>query len=152
MDLTPEEIQANIERLRSKMGDARTGGKGTQRRKVKVVSKPTVQFFIYVRVATIKSSRTSSRRWVLNNWALMRSTSSEMTTPSSTSPDHKHMLQSKITLSSFRVSQKPKPSRTCFPISSNNWVQSNTSFSKSSSSKLPAPLAQRMSPTSLNQI
>lgn len=42
MDLTPEEIQANIERLRNKMGDARTGGKGTQRRKVKVVTKPTV--------------------------------------------------------------------------------------------------------------
>lgn len=42
MDLTPEEIQANIERLRNKMGDARTGGKGSQRRKVKVVSKPAV--------------------------------------------------------------------------------------------------------------
>lgn len=46
MDLTPEEIQANIERLRNKMGDARTGGKGSQRRKVKVVSKPTVSLYL----------------------------------------------------------------------------------------------------------
>jgi hypothetical protein len=42
MDLTPEEIQQNIEKLRNKMGDARTGGKGSQRRKVKVVAKPAV--------------------------------------------------------------------------------------------------------------
>ena len=34
-----EEIKRNIERLRNKIGDARTGGKGSQRRKVKVVSK-----------------------------------------------------------------------------------------------------------------
>lgn len=42
MDLTPEEIQQNIEKLKNKMGDARTGGKGSQRRKVKVVAKNTV--------------------------------------------------------------------------------------------------------------
>ena len=42
MDLTPEQIQQNIQNLRSKHGDARTGGKGSQRRKVKVVAKPTV--------------------------------------------------------------------------------------------------------------
>lgn len=30
------------------MGDARTGGKGSQRRKVKVVSKPTVNFDYYL--------------------------------------------------------------------------------------------------------
>ena len=38
-DLTPAEIQANIQKLKDKVGDARTGGKGSQRRKVKVVSK-----------------------------------------------------------------------------------------------------------------
>lgn len=37
-----EEIRQNIEKLRNKMGDARTGGKGSQRRKVKVVSKAAV--------------------------------------------------------------------------------------------------------------
>lgn len=42
MELSQEEIQANIERLRNKVGDARTGGKGSQRRKVKVVSKTNV--------------------------------------------------------------------------------------------------------------
>lgn len=42
MELSQEEIQANIQRLREKVGDARTGGKGTQRRKVKVVSKTIV--------------------------------------------------------------------------------------------------------------
>ena len=131
MDLTPEEIQQNIERLRNKMGDARTGGKGSQRRKVKVVSKPTVLFHLYFREAAIKSSRTSSRRWVPNNWELTKSTSSEMTTLSCTLSDHKHMLQSKITLSSFQVNQKLKPSRTYFPISSNNWVPNNTNSSNS---------------------
>jgi hypothetical protein len=30
------------------MGDARTGGKGSQRRKVKVVSKPQVNKWIYI--------------------------------------------------------------------------------------------------------
>lgn len=38
MDLTPEEIAANIQKLKSKIGDVRTGGKGSQRRKVKVVN------------------------------------------------------------------------------------------------------------------
>ena len=38
-DLTPAEIQANIQKLKEKVGDARIGGKGSQRRKVKVVSK-----------------------------------------------------------------------------------------------------------------
>jgi hypothetical protein len=42
MELTQEEIQANIERLRNRVGDPRTGGKGSQRRKVKVVSKAAV--------------------------------------------------------------------------------------------------------------
>lgn len=42
MELSQAEIQANIEKLRSKVGDARTGGKGSQRRKVKVVSKTAV--------------------------------------------------------------------------------------------------------------
>lgn len=42
MELTQEEIQANIEKLRSKVGDPRTGGKGSQRRKVKVVTKTNV--------------------------------------------------------------------------------------------------------------
>jgi hypothetical protein len=44
MELTQAEIQANIDKLRSKMGDARTGGKGSQRRKVKVVAKPQVRY------------------------------------------------------------------------------------------------------------
>ena len=43
MDLTQEEIDANIARLRNKVGDARTGGKGSQRRKVKVVPKNAVK-------------------------------------------------------------------------------------------------------------
>lgn len=42
MSLTPEEIAKNIASLKEKMGDARTGGKGTQRRKVKVVQKNQV--------------------------------------------------------------------------------------------------------------
>lgn len=42
MELTQEEIQANIEKLRNRVGDPRTGGKGSQRRKVKVVSKTNV--------------------------------------------------------------------------------------------------------------
>jgi hypothetical protein len=41
-DLTPEEIARNIEALKQKKGDARTGGKGSQRRKVKVVHKNPV--------------------------------------------------------------------------------------------------------------
>jgi hypothetical protein len=35
-------MRRNIEKLKNKIGDARTGGKGSQRRKVKVVSKNTV--------------------------------------------------------------------------------------------------------------
>ena len=58
MELSQEEIQANIERLRNKVGDARTGGKGSQRRKVKVVSKTNVDDGLG-RPATIKWSRTS---------------------------------------------------------------------------------------------
>jgi hypothetical protein len=85
MDISAEEISQNIARLREKMGDARTGGKGSQRRKVKVVTKPQVPAFLIKREATIRSSRTSLRRWELNNWALMKSTSSEMTTPFYTS-------------------------------------------------------------------
>ncbi len=46
MELTQAEIQANIDKLRSKMGDARTGGKGSQRRKVKVVAKQQVWLLI----------------------------------------------------------------------------------------------------------
>ena len=42
MEVTQEEIQQNIEKLRNKMGDPRTGGKGSQRRKVKVVAKNSV--------------------------------------------------------------------------------------------------------------
>ena len=44
MDLSQEEINANIAKLRNKIGDVRTGGKGSQRRKVKVVSKNAVIF------------------------------------------------------------------------------------------------------------
>jgi hypothetical protein len=61
MELTQEEIQANIQRLREKVGDPRTGGKGSQRRKVKVVSKVAVIPPLY-RLATIKLSRTSSKK------------------------------------------------------------------------------------------
>jgi hypothetical protein len=43
MDLSAEEIQKNIAALKNKVGDARTGGKGSQRRKVKVVSKQAVK-------------------------------------------------------------------------------------------------------------
>lgn len=53
MEVTQEEIQANIQRLREKVGDARTGGKGSQRRKVKVVSKTAV-FLPLFSPATIK--------------------------------------------------------------------------------------------------
>lgn len=54
MELTQEEIQANIEKLRNKVGDARTGGKGSQRRKVKVVSKVAVSVGLR-RLETIRS-------------------------------------------------------------------------------------------------
>ena len=46
MEISQDEISQNIARLREKMGDARTGGKGTQRRKVKVVSKPQVHYLL----------------------------------------------------------------------------------------------------------
>lgn len=42
MDLSAEEIARNIAALKNKVGDARTGGKGTQRRKVKIAPKPAV--------------------------------------------------------------------------------------------------------------
>ena len=61
MELSAEEIRANIEKLRGKVGDARTGGKGSQRRKVKVVSTTTVPHRL-LRLETIRSSRTSLRR------------------------------------------------------------------------------------------
>ena len=44
MELSQEEIQNNIQKLRERVGDPRTGGKGSQRRKVKVVSKTMVYF------------------------------------------------------------------------------------------------------------
>ena len=47
MDLSQEEINANIANLRNRIGDVRTGGKGSQRRKVKVVSKNTVVIYFY---------------------------------------------------------------------------------------------------------
>lgn len=46
--MSEEEIQKNIEKLRNRVGDARTGGKGSQRRKVKVVSKNVVHSFLYI--------------------------------------------------------------------------------------------------------
>jgi hypothetical protein len=61
MELSQEEIQANIQRLREKVGDARTGGKGSQRRKVKVISKTTVTPLLPRPEAT-RWSRTWSRR------------------------------------------------------------------------------------------
>jgi hypothetical protein len=42
MELSQAEIAQNIEKLRNKVGDPRTGGKGSQRRKVKVVTKQAV--------------------------------------------------------------------------------------------------------------
>lgn len=48
MDLSAEEIQKNIAALKNKVGDARTGGKGTQRRKVKVVQKASVTLSTYL--------------------------------------------------------------------------------------------------------
>lgn len=54
MELSEQEIQNNIAKLRNKMGDARTGGKGSQRRKVKVVSKPQVR---------ISLSRDQTTKW-----------------------------------------------------------------------------------------
>ncbi len=42
MQVSEDEVKKNIEALRNKIGDARTGGKGSQRRKVKVVSKQAV--------------------------------------------------------------------------------------------------------------
>ena len=112
------------------MGDARTGGKGSQRRKVKVVSKPTVISLHHFREATIRLSRTSSRKWVPNNWESTKSTSSETTTPYSTSSGLKLTPPFKITLSSSQANLKPRPSRTCFRTSSNNLVPSNTSICK----------------------
>ena len=57
MELSAEEIQQNIAKLREKVGDARTGGKGTQRRKVKILSKPQVITLFYQRDQMIKSLR-----------------------------------------------------------------------------------------------
>ena len=54
MDLSAQDIQRNIEALRNKVGDARTGGKGSQRRKVKVAPKPAVLYYIINRLMTIK--------------------------------------------------------------------------------------------------
>lgn len=48
MQVSEEEIRRNIENLRNKIGDARTGGKGSQRRKVKVVSKNTVNNILII--------------------------------------------------------------------------------------------------------
>ena len=70
------------------MGDPRTGGKGSQRRKVKVVSKATVISCLF-REAMIRLSRTSSRRLEHNPSPSTKSTSSEMITPSSTSKTQK---------------------------------------------------------------
>lgn len=56
MDLTPEEIKANIQKLKSKVGDARTGGKGSQRRKVVKVSKHAV-LFVLLRVQMTSKSK-----------------------------------------------------------------------------------------------
>lgn len=67
MNLSPEEIKQNIELLRNRVGDARTGGKGSQRRKVKVVVKPTVNNNSNNREAMIRLSKTSSKRWAPNN-------------------------------------------------------------------------------------
>lgn len=52
-------MKRNIENLRNKIGDARTGGKGSQRRKVKVVAKNTVINPFIFRVAQIKPSKPS---------------------------------------------------------------------------------------------
>ena len=38
--LSPEEIKANIEKMKAKYGDSRVGGKGTQRLKQKNLAKP----------------------------------------------------------------------------------------------------------------
>lgn len=84
MELSQEEIQANIQKLREKVGDPRTGGKGSQRRKVKVVSKSTVIYHLF-REATIRFSRPSSRKLEHSPSALTKSTSSETITPSFTS-------------------------------------------------------------------
>lgn len=59
--LTETEIKENIEKLRNKIGDARTGGKGSQRRKVKVVAKQNVLLRI-LRLVMIRLWRTLSRK------------------------------------------------------------------------------------------
>lgn len=88
MELSAQEIQQNIEKLRNRIGDARTGGKGSQRRKVKVVTKQAVLSLAF-RLVETKLSRTSSRRSEHISSALMRSTSSRMMVLSSTSETHK---------------------------------------------------------------
>jgi nascent polypeptide-associated complex subunit beta len=42
MDLSQEQIKANIAKMRAKYGEARDGGKGTERRKQKNLPKPAV--------------------------------------------------------------------------------------------------------------
>lgn len=123
--------------------------KGLSKKKSQGCFQTCCNILSYFREAMIKSSRISLKRWELNNSESMKSTSSEMITPSYTLSDLKHTLQFKITPSSFQVSQKPKPSRTYSPISSNNWVPSNTNSSKNSSNK-PEPPPPNKSQTSLN--
>lgn len=48
MSISEDEVKRNIEALRNKIGDARTGGKGSQRRKVKVITKSTVIHLLIV--------------------------------------------------------------------------------------------------------
>ena len=97
MDLSQEEINANIAKLRNKIGDVRIGGKGSQRRKLKVVSKNAVIFYLF-RELWIRLSRTWSRKPELSSLASMKSVSSEMTTPSCISVAPKFMLPCKIIL------------------------------------------------------
>ena len=124
MQVSEEEIQQNIEKLRNKIGDARTGGKGSQRRKVKVVSKNAVSHSSH-REPVIKLSKIWWRKLAHNNLESMKSIFSEMTTLLCTLTGLKLMLPSRITHLLSLVNLKQKLLKIYSLILFSNWVPSN---------------------------
>jgi hypothetical protein len=101
------EIKKNIEALKNRFGDARTGGKGSQRRKIKVVNKNIVISLINLRVE-IKLLKVSLKKLVHNNLVLIKSIFLKMIIRYSISQNQKSMLLSKIAHSLLQANLKPK--------------------------------------------
>jgi hypothetical protein len=123
------EIKKNIEALKNKIGDARTGGKGSQRRKVKVINKNLVIFIINLREET-KLLKASLRKLVRNNLEWIRLIFLRMITLCCISLNHKYMHQYKIVLLLSQVNPKPKILRICYPIFCSSWDPNNIKFLK----------------------